>query len=101
MLRAAGLDERLMVDCSHANSAKDHEQQPAVANAVAQQVARGSKGIFGVMLESFLVGGRQDTKPGVELTYGQSITDACMSWDATVPVIEGFAEAVRSRRKSG
>ena len=101
MLRAAGLDERLMVDCSHANSAKDHEQQPAVANAVAEQVARGSKGIFGVMLESFLVGGRQDTKPGVELTYGQSITDACMSWDATVPVIEGFAEAVRSRRKSG
>ena len=101
MLEAEGLDGRLMVDCSHANSGKDHEQQPAVANAVARQVAEGSKGIFGVMLESFLVGGRQDTKPGVEPTYGLSITDACMSWDATVPIIESFAEAVRSRRKRG
>ena len=101
MLEAEGLDGRLMVDCSHANSGKDHEQQPAVANAVARQVAEGSKGIFGVMLESFLVGGRQNTKPGVEPTYGLSITDACMSWDATVPIIESFAEAVRSRRKRG
>ncbi|MFZ1863169.1 MAG: 3-deoxy-7-phosphoheptulonate synthase [Polyangiales bacterium] len=101
MLEAEGLDGRLMVDCSHANSGKDHEQQPAVANAVARQVAEGSKGIFGVMLESFLVGGRQDTKPGVEPTYGLSITDACMSWDATVPIVESFAEAVRSRRKRG
>ena len=53
------------------------------------------------MLESFLVGGRQDTDPGTELTYGQSITDACMSWDVTVPVIEGLAESVRQRRSAG
>lgn len=100
-LEAEGLDGRIMIDCSHANSDKDHERQPMVAKAVAQQVAEGSHGIFGVMLESFIVGGRQNAKPGVELTYGQSITDACMSWEATVPVIEGFAEAVRSRRQHG
>lgn len=99
MLKADGLEGRVMVDCSHANSGKDHERQPAVAKVVAEQVAEGSQGIFGVMLESFLVGGRQDTKPGSELTYGQSITDACMSWEATVPVLEGLAEAVHSRRK--
>jgi 3-deoxy-7-phosphoheptulonate synthase len=101
LLEAEGLDGRVMVDCSHANSGKDHERQPAVAKAVAQQVAEGSQRIFGAMLESFLVGGRQDAKPGSELTYGKSITDACMSWDATVPVIEGLAEAARSRRKQG
>jgi 3-deoxy-7-phosphoheptulonate synthase len=64
-------------------------------------VADGSTGVFGLMLESFLVGGRQDGGGGTELTYGQSITDACMSWDATVPVIEGLAEAVRKRRSAG
>jgi 3-deoxy-7-phosphoheptulonate synthase len=100
MLEAAGLDGRIMVDCSHANSGKDHEKQAAVAEAIGRQVAGGSTGVFGVMLESFLVGGRQDNKPGVELVYGQSITDACMSWDATVPVIEGLAESVRKRRKA-
>jgi 3-deoxy-7-phosphoheptulonate synthase len=99
MLEAEGLEGRVMVDCSHANSGKDYKQQPKVAEAIAQQVAEGSTGIFGVMLESFLVGGRQDPKPGVELTYGQSITDACMGWEATAPVIEGLADAVRSRRK--
>jgi len=99
MLEAEGLEGRVMVDCSHANSEKDHEKQPGVAASVAKQVAHGSRGIFGVMLESFLVGGRQDNGPGVKLTYGQSITDACMSWEATVPVIEGFAEAVSARRK--
>ncbi len=101
MLEAEGLDKRIMVDCSHANSDKNHERQPAVAQSIADQVAGGSHGIFGVMLESFLVGGRQDNGPGTELTYGQSITDACMSWDATVPVIEGLAKAVLSRRKAG
>lgn len=99
MLEAEGLDGRVMVDCSHANSGKDHEQQPAVAMSLAEQVARGSQAIFGVMLESFLVGGRQDSEAGAELAYGQSITDACMSWEATVPVIESLADAVRSRRK--
>jgi 3-deoxy-7-phosphoheptulonate synthase len=99
MLEAAGLDGRVMIDCSHANSEKDHEKQPAVAASVAKQVAAGSQGVFGVMLESFLVGGRQDNEPGVELTYGQSITDACMGWEATVPVIQGLADAVTARRK--
>ncbi len=101
LLEGAGLGGRVMIDCSHANSAKDHEKQAGVAVAVGQQVAQGSRAVFGVMLESFLVGGRQDTKPGVELTYGQSITDACMSWDVTVPVIEGLADAVRQRRSAG
>ncbi len=101
MLEAAGLEGRVMVDCSHANSHKDHEKQAGVAIAIGQQVAQGSNGVFGVMLESFLVGGRQDNKPGTELTYGQSITDACMSWDVTVPVIEGLADSARKRRNAG
>jgi len=101
MLEEAGLEARLMVDCSHANSSKDHEKQAGVAIAIGQQVAEGSTKVFGVMLESFLVGGRQNSGPGVELHYGQSITDACMSWDVTVPVVEGLADAVRKRRKAG
>ncbi len=101
MLEASGLEPRLMVDCSHANSGKNHEKQAGVASGVAQQVAEGGSGIFGVMLESFLVGGRQDKKDGEELTYGQSITDACMSWEITVPVVEELAASVRSRRNAG
>ncbi len=101
MLTDGGLDGRLMVDCSHANSGKNHEKQPGVASSVAQQVAGGSTGVLGVMLESFLVGGRQDQKDNAELQYGQSITDACMSWEATVPVIEELAASVRSRRNAG
>jgi 3-deoxy-7-phosphoheptulonate synthase len=101
MLESAGLEGRVMVDCSHANSDKDHEKQPAVASAIAEQVAEGSTGVFGVMLESFLVGGRQDNGANVELQYGQSITDACMGWESTVPVIEGLADAVRKRRSAG
>jgi 3-deoxy-7-phosphoheptulonate synthase len=101
MLKGAGLEGRLMVDCSHANSSKDHEKQAGVAMALGEQIAQGGTGVFGVMLESFLVGGRQDSDPGAELTYGQSITDACMSWDVTVPVIEGLADSVRQRRNAG
>ncbi|MBT8468228.1 MAG: 3-deoxy-7-phosphoheptulonate synthase [Deltaproteobacteria bacterium] len=101
MLEAAGLEGRLMVDCSHANSQKDHEKQADVAIAIGQQLAEGSTQVFGVMLESFLVGGRQDNKPGAELQYGQSITDACMSWDVTGPVLEGLADATRKRRTAG
>ncbi|MGB8328794.1 MAG: 3-deoxy-7-phosphoheptulonate synthase [Polyangiales bacterium] len=101
MLEGAGLQGRVMIDCSHSNSGKDHERQAGVAIAVGQQVAQGSTAVFGVMLESFLVGGRQDQERGVELTYGQSITDACMSWDVTVPVIEGLADSVRKRRSAG
>jgi 3-deoxy-7-phosphoheptulonate synthase len=100
-LRAAGLAERLVIDASHDNSAKDHERQPAVAAQIGAQVARGNDAIVGVMLESFLVGGRQEAAPGAPLTYGQSITDACMDWEATVAVLYELAAAVRARRALG
>ncbi|MEI8094929.1 MAG: 3-deoxy-7-phosphoheptulonate synthase [Spirochaetales bacterium] len=95
----AGLPGSLMVDCSHGNSQKDHLKQPLAAAEVARQLAAGSHDIFGVMLESHLVGGNQKESPLEKLVYGQSITDACLSWDDTVPVLEQLAAAVRSRRK--
>ena len=98
LLRAAGLPERLMIDASHDNSGKDHRRQPEVAAQIAEQVAAGQRAINGVMLESFLVAGRQDLQPGQPLVYGQSITDTCMDLDATDAVLEGLAAAVRSRR---
>ena len=101
MLADAGMEPRLMVDCSHANSGKDHSKQGAVAGVVTEQVAGGNGGICGIMLESFLVDGRQDNKQGVGLTYGQSITDACMGWEATVPVVERLSAAVQARRDAG
>jgi 3-deoxy-7-phosphoheptulonate synthase len=95
LLRAAGLPERLIVDASHDNSGKDHARQPVVAQDVAAQLAAGQRGIVGLMLESFLVPGRQDLDPTRPLAYGQSITDACMGWDTTVQVLEGLASARR------
>jgi 3-deoxy-7-phosphoheptulonate synthase len=100
-LAKAGLTERLVIDASHDNSAKDHERQPAVAAQIGAQVARGNHAISGVMLESFIVAGRQDVVEGVPLTYGQSITDACMDWEATVGVLDGLAASVRTRRALG
>ncbi len=97
LLEKAGLDPRLMVDCSHGNSGKDPKRQPAVAKAVCQQIKSGSTKVFGVMVESFLAEGRQDNNGG-DLNYGQSITDACLSWDETVPLFESFAKAIRKRR---
>jgi 3-deoxy-7-phosphoheptulonate synthase len=94
----AGLPARVMIDCSHGNSSKDYRRQPEVAADIAQQVANGSGTIFGLMMESHLVGGRQDLKPGCPLVYGQSITDACLSWDETVPVLRNLAAAVKARR---
>ena len=96
LLRKADLPERLVIDCSHGNSGKDHLRQPVVADDVAAQVAGGQRGISGVMLESFLVPGRQNL--GGELTYGQSVTDACMGWEPTVGVLERLAAASHSRR---
>jgi len=97
-LRAAGLPERVVIDASHANSGKDHTCQPAVAAEIAAQVAAGSRAIVGVMLESFLVAGRQELGRGEHLTYGQSITDACMDWDTTVDVLDALAASARARR---
>ena len=100
-LRKAKLAERLVIDASHDNSGKDHERQPAVAAQIGAQVARGNRAIVGVMLESFIVAGRQDAIDGVPLTYGQSITDACMDWEATVGVLDDLAASVRTRRALG
>jgi len=97
-LKADGVPHRLMIDFSHGNSEKDHNKQPAVAAAVAAQLADGSDNIFGVMLESYLVEGRQDLVAGSQGTYGQSITDACISWETTEEVLDQLAEAVRLRR---
>ena len=97
-LRGNGLAPRVMVDASHGNSNKDHLRQPLVVQSLAQQIAGGSTDIFGVMIESHLVGGRQDLVPGRALTPGQSVTDACLSWEDTVPVLEALANAVRTRR---
>jgi len=97
LLDATGLPRRVMIDLSHDNSGKDPERQPAVAADVGAQIASGDRAIAGVMLESFLVGGRQDLVPGTELRYGQSITDGCLGWDTTVEVLEGLAGSVRDR----
>ena len=97
MLAKAELPARLMVDASHANSSKDPQNQPKVVDAIAAQVEAGGP-IIGVMVESHLVGGRQELVPGARLTYGQSVTDGCLDWDASVAVLERLAAAVRSRR---
>jgi 3-deoxy-7-phosphoheptulonate synthase len=97
-LEAAGVRGSVMVDCSHANSGKSYEKQPAVASSVSEQLRDGGRAVFGVMLESFLVDGRQDHEGAGDLVYGQSITDACMGWDRTVPVLAELAQAVRERR---
>jgi 3-deoxy-7-phosphoheptulonate synthase len=94
----AGLAQRLMIDASHANSSKRPENQVPVCQDVARQVAGGDERIIGVMVESHLVAGRQDLLPGKPLTYGQSITDACLGWEDSVGVLDGLAEAVRQRR---
>jgi 3-deoxy-7-phosphoheptulonate synthase len=99
-LAGAGLTGRLMIDCSHGNSRKDPARQPIVAGDIAEQIEEGSPFVAGVMLESHLVGGRQDCEDPSRLVYGQSITDACIGWDETVPVLERLAGAVRARRKT-
>jgi 3-deoxy-7-phosphoheptulonate synthase len=95
----AGLAPNLMVDCSHANSQKQYELQIEVARDVAEQVSGGDARIMGLMVESHLFAGRQDQMPGCALTYGQSITDACLGWQDTVAVLESLAQAVKNRRQ--
>ncbi|HVQ31922.1 MAG TPA: 3-deoxy-7-phosphoheptulonate synthase [Vicinamibacteria bacterium] len=99
-LQASGLPARLMIDCSHANSGKDHVRQAAVAEDLAGRIGEGQNAIAGVMMESFLVEGRQDHEGKQALAYGQSITDACMSWERTAPLLDTLAAAVRSRRRT-
>lgn len=101
-LTSAGLNGRLIVDASHANSGKDHERQAGVARELAESVA-GTEVIAGVMLESFLVPGAQklDVAAPRELVYGQSVTDACMGWDVTAGVLADLAEGSRRRRTDG
>jgi 3-deoxy-7-phosphoheptulonate synthase len=94
----AGLAARLMIDCSHGNSSKKHENQIPVAANIGQQVANGDTRIVGIMLESHLKAGRQDLVPDQSLEYGVSITDACIGWEETVQVLEGLARSVQSRR---
>jgi 3-deoxy-7-phosphoheptulonate synthase len=94
-----GLSPRLMIDFSHANSRKQHTRQLLVGRDVASQVARGDVRIIGTMIESFLVAGRQDRVEGLPLTYGQSITDACISWEDSEPLLETLADAASKRRK--
>lgn len=98
MLTRAGLPARIMIDASHANSRKIPARQLDVASDIATQVARGNSSIFGLMLESNLVAGRQDVVAGQALTYGQSITDPCVSWQDTASLLQELATAVRLRR---
>jgi 3-deoxy-7-phosphoheptulonate synthase len=101
-LEKAKLNPALMVDCSHANSSKQHERQVDVARDIAAQVAGGSRSIFGVMVESHLHAGAQKFSPGrdqpAELEYGKSITDACLGWEDSLPALELLSSAVLARR---
>jgi 3-deoxy-7-phosphoheptulonate synthase len=98
-LRAAGLREQVMIDVSHGNSSKQYQRQIEVAHDVAGQIAGGERRIIGVMIESHLEEGRQDLVPGVPLKRGVSITDACIGFAQTVPVLQELANAVRARRR--
>jgi 3-deoxy-7-phosphoheptulonate synthase len=100
LLEESGQTPRVMIDCSHANSRKDHTRQPAVCRDVAAQIAGGDRRIVGVMLESNLVAGAQKLVPGRELVYGQSITDACIGWDETRTLLTELAQAVRAGRSA-
>lgn len=97
-LQKAGVQPKLMIDCSHANSSKDHLKQMEVARSINEQLANGSPYIMGAMVESHLVAGRQDVISGQSLTFGQSITDACIDWQMSETLLEMLADGVRSRR---
>jgi 3-deoxy-7-phosphoheptulonate synthase len=99
LMARAGLEPRVMVDASHANSNKDPANQPRVIEDIAGRIAQGERRIIGVMVESHLVAGRQDLIAGRPLTYGQSITDGCIGWETSVEVLDRLAQAVRARRQ--
>ncbi len=100
-LESAGLAARIMIDLSHANSQKQHDKQLEVGRVVSEQLSQGESRVMGVMIESHLVAGRQDVVKGQQLTYGQSITDACIDWEQTTPLLEQLAQAVQKRRQTG
>ncbi len=97
-LSAAKVQDKIMIDCSHANSNKQHERQLLVADSIKEQLSSGNDKIMGVMVESHLVSGSQSIQPGKELTYGQSITDPCIDWQDSLKVLETLSEGVRARR---
>src|SRR4051812_6902593 len=99
-LKKAKLPERLMIDCSHANASKKYERQIDVAGDVGSQLGRGEGRIVGVMVESNLVEGRQDLDAGKKLRFGQSVTDPCLGWEASVALLHSLAEGVKARRKA-
>ena len=96
-LTKAGLDEKIMIDCSHGNSYKDHNKQIDVARSLATQIKNGEQAIFGVMIESFLVAGNQKVNPDQPLVYGQSITDACVDLTTSEEILTLLANAVKTR----
>ncbi|MBA2491743.1 MAG: 3-deoxy-7-phosphoheptulonate synthase AroG [Gammaproteobacteria bacterium] len=98
LLARTGLPARMMVDCSHANSRKQHRNQMEVGQTLSEQLAGGDERIIGVMIESHLVAGRQDVVEGKPLIYGQSITDACLGWEDTQPLLGRFADTIHARR---
>jgi 3-deoxy-7-phosphoheptulonate synthase len=100
-LKKAKLPERLMIDCSHANSSKQYQRQVDVAGDIAGQIGAGETRIVGVMVESNLVEGRQDLEPGKPLKFGQSVTDPCLGWETSVKLLDTLASAVKARRKRG
>jgi 3-deoxy-7-phosphoheptulonate synthase len=100
-MEKAGIPPRIMIDCSHANSHKDHTRQGFVCRDVAAQIAAGDRRILGVMIESNLVAGAQKFVPGKPLVYGQSITDGCIVWSETHGLLTELAAAVRSARLTG
>jgi len=98
-LEGAKLLPKVMIDCSHGNSQKDHRNQPKVAEDVCSQISQGNKEIMGLMIESHLFEGNQKAGPLETLDYGISITDACIGWDDTVPLLNKLAQSVQARRK--
>jgi len=98
-LKKAKLAQRLMIDCSHANSSKQYQRQVDVARDIAGQIGQGERRIVGVMVESHLVEGRQELEPGKPLKFGQSVTDPCLGWDTSVALLQTLAESVKERRK--
>jgi 3-deoxy-7-phosphoheptulonate synthase len=99
LLKAAGLREPVMVDVSHANSQKSHRRQIDITTEIAARIGAGERNIFGVMIESHLEEGRQDLQPGTPLRHGVSITDACIGWRETAPLLQALASGVRKRRE--